>query len=167
MLYIAGASDRFGKVSDGNTVMDFDAEEKRRHNSVASAVCPLEWRDRKINIIDTPGLFDFATGVSEGIRAAETVLIVTKSGSGVGVGVGIGVEVDCERTSVVLGGFLSPSPPFDNININKTMLATIKIPLAENNISFNFFLSIFFTCLTCTVTTVNSDYSRPHIILKF
>ncbi len=86
MLYIAGASDRFGKVSDGNTVMDFDAEEKRRHNSVSSAVCPLEWRDRKINIIDTPGLFDFATGVSEGIRAAETVLIVTKSGSGVGVG---------------------------------------------------------------------------------
>ena len=86
MLYIAGASDRFGKVSEGNTVMDFDAEEKRRHNSVASAVCPLEWRDRKINIIDTPGLFDFATGVSEGIRAAETVLIVTKSGSGVGVG---------------------------------------------------------------------------------
>ncbi len=86
MLYIAGASDRFGKVADGNTVMDFDAEEKRRHNSVSSAVCPLEWRDRKINLIDTPGLFDFATGVTEGIRAAETVLIVTKSGSGVGVG---------------------------------------------------------------------------------
>ncbi len=86
MLYIAGASDRFGKVADGNTVMDFDAEEKRRHNSVSSAVCPLEWRDRKINLIDTPGLFDFATGVAEGIRAAETVLIVTKSGSGVGVG---------------------------------------------------------------------------------
>lgn len=74
MLYIAGASDRFGKVADGNTVMDFDAEEKRRHNSVASAVCPLEWRDKKINLIDTPGLFDFATGVTEGIRAAETVL---------------------------------------------------------------------------------------------
>ncbi len=86
MLYISGASDRMGKVADGNTVMDFDAEEKRRHNSVSSAVCPIEWRDRKINIIDTPGLFDFATGVSEGIRAAETVLIVTKSGSGVGVG---------------------------------------------------------------------------------
>ncbi len=86
MLYVAGASDRLGKVADGNTIMDFDAEEKRRHNSVSSAVCPLEWRDRKINLIDTPGLFDFATGVTEGIRAAETVLIVTKSGSGVGVG---------------------------------------------------------------------------------
>lgn len=86
MLYVAGASDRFGKVADGNTVMDFDAEEKRRHNSVSSAVCPLEWRDKKINLIDTPGLFDFATGMSEGIRAAETALIVLKSGSGVDVG---------------------------------------------------------------------------------
>ena len=74
MLYIAGASDRFGKVADGNTVMDFDAEEKRRHNSVSSAVCPLEWRDRKINIIDTPGLFDFATGVTEGIRSEPSSL---------------------------------------------------------------------------------------------
>ncbi|MBO5395593.1 MAG: elongation factor G [Clostridia bacterium] len=97
MLYIAGASDRFGKVSYGNTVMDFDAEEKRRHNSVSSAVCPLEWRDRKINIIDTPGLFDFATGVSEGIRAAETVLIVTKSGSGVGVGAEKAYKAACSR----------------------------------------------------------------------
>jgi len=86
MIYLAKASDRLGKVADGNTVMDYDAEEKRRHNSVASAVCPIEWRDRKINIIDTPGLFDFATGVSEGIRAAETALIVLQAGSGVDVG---------------------------------------------------------------------------------
>ncbi len=97
MLYIAGASDRFGKVAEGNTVMDFDAEEKRRHNSVASAVCPLEWRDKKINLIDTPGLFDFATGVTEGIRAAETVLIVTKSGSGVGVGAEKAYKAATER----------------------------------------------------------------------
>ncbi len=86
MLYIAGASDRLGRVADGNTVMDYDAEEKRRKNSVACAVHPIEWRNRKINIIDTPGLFDFATGMSEGIRAAETVIIVLKSGSGVDVG---------------------------------------------------------------------------------
>ena len=86
MLYIAGATDRFGKVADGNTVMDFDAEEKRRKNSVACAVHPVEWRDKKINLIDTPGLFDFATGMSEGMRAAESVIIVLKSGSGVDVG---------------------------------------------------------------------------------
>ena len=86
MLYLAGASDRLGRVADGNTVMDYDAEEKRRHNSVSSAVCPLEWNGKKVNIIDTPGLFDFATGVAEGVRAAEAALIVLAAGSGVDVG---------------------------------------------------------------------------------
>ncbi|MBQ6066106.1 MAG: elongation factor G [Clostridia bacterium] len=86
MLFAAGASDRFGKVADGNTVMDYDPEEKRRHNSVSSAVAPLEWLGKKINVIDTPGLFDFATGLSEGMRAAETALIVLAAGSGVDVG---------------------------------------------------------------------------------
>ena len=62
MLYISGASDRLGKVVDGNTVMDFDAEEKKRKVSVASAVANLEWNNKKINIIDTPGLFDFEGG---------------------------------------------------------------------------------------------------------
>ena len=86
MLFIAGASDRLGRVLDGNTVMDFDAEEKRRKNSVSSAVCPVEWNDTKVNIIDTPGLFDFETGMCEGMRAAETALIVLAAGSGVDVG---------------------------------------------------------------------------------
>ncbi len=86
MLYIAGASDRLGRVLDGNTVMDFDPEEKRRKNSVASAVCPVEWLNTKVNIIDTPGLFDFESGVCEGMRAAETALIVLSAGSGVDVG---------------------------------------------------------------------------------
>mgnify|MGYP000422959964 CR=1 FL=1 len=80
MINLAGGSDRLGRVADGNTVMDFDAEEKRRHNSVASAVCPVEWHNKKINIIDTPGLFDFAAGMAEGIRAAESVLIVLQAG---------------------------------------------------------------------------------------
>ena len=86
MIFLAGASDRLGKVADGNTVMDFDAEEKARHNSVSSAVCPIEWNGKKVNIIDTPGLFDYATGLGEGVRAAESVLIVLKAGSGVDVG---------------------------------------------------------------------------------
>ncbi len=71
MLYLAKATDRLGRVADGNTVLDFDAEEKRRKATVSTAVAPLEWKDTKVNIIDTPGLFDFAGGLSEGIRAAE------------------------------------------------------------------------------------------------
>jgi elongation factor G len=86
MLYLAKATDRLGRVADGNTVLDFDAEEKRRKATVSTAVAPLEWKDTKVNIIDTPGLFDFAGGLSEGIRAAECVLIVAAAGLGFDVG---------------------------------------------------------------------------------
>ena len=77
MLYVAGATDRLGKVSDGTTVMDFDPEEKKRGATLQSAVASLEWKDVKINLIDTPGLFDFAGGLAEGARAAGCMLIVT------------------------------------------------------------------------------------------
>lgn len=86
MLYISGASDRLGKVADGNTVMDFDAEEKKRKVSVSSAVANLEWNNKKINIVDTPGLFDFEGGRSEGIRAAEAIVVVLSASHGVDVG---------------------------------------------------------------------------------
>ncbi len=86
MLYVAGASDRLGRVLDGNTVMDYDAEERRRKSSVQTSVAPIEWLNTKINLIDTPGAFDFAGGVAEGMRAAGTALIVLQSGGDVDVG---------------------------------------------------------------------------------
>lgn len=86
MLYVAGATDRLGRVSEGNTIMDSDAEEKKRKVSVSASVAPVEYNHVKINIIDTPGLFDFAQGVNEGMRAAETALIVMSAKSGLGVG---------------------------------------------------------------------------------
>ena len=86
LLFTAGASDRLGKVADGNTVLDFDAEEKRRKTSVSSAMAAFEWDNKKINLLDAPGLFDFEGGVSEAVRAAEAVLIVASAGSGVDVG---------------------------------------------------------------------------------
>ena len=86
MLYVAGATDRLGKVAEGNTVLDFDAEERRRKSSVSSAMAAIEWDNTKLNIIDAPGLFDFEGGVAEAVRAAEAVLIVTSAGSGVDVG---------------------------------------------------------------------------------
>lgn len=86
MLYLAGASERLGKVGDGNTVLDFDPEEIKRKVSVMSAVAPIEWKGYKINLIDTPGLFDFEGGVCEGMRAADTALVVVSGKDGVGVG---------------------------------------------------------------------------------
>lgn len=86
MLHIAGATERAGKVADGNTVSDFDAEEKKRHISISSAVASVEYRDTKLNFIDTPGLFDFEQGSHEGLRAAETAIIVVSARSGLAVG---------------------------------------------------------------------------------
>ena len=86
LLFKAGATDRLGKVLDANTVCDFDPEEIKRKVSVSLAVAHLSWKDKKINLIDTPGLFDFAAGMYEGVRAANNVLIALSGKSGVSVG---------------------------------------------------------------------------------
>ena len=86
MLFSANATDRFGKVVDGNTVCDFDPEEIKRVTSVSTAVAPLEWQSAKINLLDAPGLFDFEGGVREALRAAECTLIAISAKSGLSVG---------------------------------------------------------------------------------
>ncbi len=86
MLYLSGASDRRGKVGDGNTVCDYDPEEIRRKASISAAVAPLEWKNKKINLLDAPGLFDFEGGMCESMRAADTALIVISGKDGVAVG---------------------------------------------------------------------------------
>ena len=86
MLFKSGATDRLGKTADGNTVCDFDPEEIKRQVSVSSSVAPFEWKNNKINMIDTPGLFDFEGAFSEGIRAADTLVICISARSGVKVG---------------------------------------------------------------------------------
>lgn len=86
LLYKAGITDRLGKTADGNTVCDYDPEEVKRKCSVSSTVAPFPWGSVKINLIDTPGLFDFAAGFYEGVRAAGNVLITVSARSGVTVG---------------------------------------------------------------------------------
>lgn len=86
LLFKAGASDRLGKTSEGNTVCDFDPEEIKRKVSVCTAVAPFAWGSTKINLIDTPGLFDFAGEAAQGVRAAESLLIAVSGKSGVDVG---------------------------------------------------------------------------------
>ena len=86
MLYLSGASDRLGKIADGNTICDFDPEEVKRKASVSTAVAPVEWKNKKLNFIDTPGLFDFEGGLWEGVRAADTVMIAVSGKNGVSVG---------------------------------------------------------------------------------
>lgn len=86
LLFKAGASDRLGKISEGNTVCDFDPEEIKRQVSVSTSIAPFAWGSTKINLIDTPGLFDFAGEAAEGARAVESLLITVSGKSGVDVG---------------------------------------------------------------------------------
>ena len=86
MLYNAGAVKRLGSVADGTTVSDYDSEEVKRQCSINTTVEPIEWKDLKYNIIDTPGFFDYAGDVKAGVRAADSALVVLSGRSGVSVG---------------------------------------------------------------------------------
>ncbi len=86
IMFNTGVLDRFGKVADGTTTSDYDPEEIKRKISIGTSMAPCEWLDHKINVIDTPGYFDFVGEVMQGIRAAEGAVIVVSAKSGVSVG---------------------------------------------------------------------------------
>ena len=86
LLYMTGAIDRIGKNADGNTVCDYDPEEIRRNISISTAVVPLEYKNIKINLMDTPGGFDFSGAVVEALRAADAAIIVCAAKDGLTVG---------------------------------------------------------------------------------
>lgn len=82
VLCYGKATERIGKIADSTTVMDFDPEEKKRKTSVSTSVYALELGGHKLNIIDAPGLFDFAGGVSEALSAADSAIIAVSGKSG-------------------------------------------------------------------------------------
>ena len=86
LLYAAGASDRFGKIADGTTVCDYDPEEIKRKGSLATKLAGFAYENNWINLLDTPGILDFAGEQLSGITAADTVLITVSAKSGVAVG---------------------------------------------------------------------------------
>lgn len=86
MLNVAGVTERMGRVADGNTMSDSDSEEKKRGISIASSVLQFHYKNADINIIDTPGLFDFALGANEGLRAADSAIVVVSARSGLAAG---------------------------------------------------------------------------------
>lgn len=102
ILSKAGVSDRFGKVSDGTTVSDFDPEEIKRKISINLAIAPYEWKTLKIgltkvNLIDTPGYFDFVGDAMCGVRVCGSALIVVNAKNGVQVGTEQAYEMACNK----------------------------------------------------------------------
>ena len=93
MLYAGGTVDRLGKPDAGNTTFDFEPEEIKRKISIGSAIAHLNWRDHKINVLDSPGFQDFVGEVSGALRAAEGALLVVSANSGVVVGTELAWEL--------------------------------------------------------------------------
>ena len=86
MLFATGAIDRMGKVSDGNTVCDYDAEEIKRQITISTAVAPVNFGGCKINVLDCPGYFDFVGDALAAIRVSEAGIIFCSAKDGISVG---------------------------------------------------------------------------------
>ena len=96
MAYLAGQTTRMGKVTDGNTISDYDKEEIKRNFSINTSVVPIIWGDTKINILDTPGFFDFVGEVEEAVAVADAAIIVVSGKAGIEVGTRKAWEM-CEK----------------------------------------------------------------------
>lgn len=96
MAFLAGITNRMGKISDGNTISDYDKEEIKRGFSISTSVIPIEWNGVKINVLDTPGYFDFVGEVEEAVAAADAAVIVINGKAGVEVGTQKAWEL-CEK----------------------------------------------------------------------
>ena len=86
MIYICGGSDRLGKITDGNTVSDYDPEEIKRGFSLSTSLMNVTWKDCKINILDTPGYLDFVGEVHQALRVADSAVIVVDGKAGIEIG---------------------------------------------------------------------------------
>ena len=86
MAYLSGITNRMGKVADGNTISDYDKEEIKRQISISTSIIPIIWEDTKINILDTPGSFDFIGEVEEACSAADSAIIVVSGKAGIEAG---------------------------------------------------------------------------------
>lgn len=140
MAYLSGITSRMGKVSDGNTVSDFGKEEQKRQISISTSVVPIEWEGVKINVLDTPGYFDFSGEVEEAISAAGAAIIVVSGKAGVEVGTQKAWEL-CEKYKIPRMIFVTDMD-IDNASYRQVVedmtemygkkLAPFHLPIREN-----------------------------------
>ncbi|MEI3305331.1 MAG: elongation factor G [Dysosmobacter sp.] len=141
LLYMTGAIDRMGRSADGNTVCDYDPEETKRQISISTAVAPLEYKGCRINVLDTPGAFDFSGEVMEALRAADAAVIVCSAKDGISVGLEKAWKY-CEERNMPRFVYISKTDE-DNSDYNATFdalrerfgkkIAPIVVPIWDEN----------------------------------
>ena len=140
LLFTAGAIDRQGRVEDGSTTTDFEAEETKRQISISAAMAPLEWKNTKINLIDIPGYFDFAGEQSGPLTVCEGALITVGAVSGLNVGAEKAWAM-CDKTHTSRMIVINQMDR-ENANFEKALatitekygshIAPIEVPIVEN-----------------------------------
>ncbi len=140
MAYLSGITSRMGKVTDGNTVSDYGKEEQKRQFSISTSVVPIEWEGHKINILDTPGYFDFVGEVEEALSAAGAAIIVINGKAGIEVGTLKAWEL-CEKYKLPRFIYVS-NMDVDNASFRQVVedmtnlfgkkLAPFNLPIREN-----------------------------------
>ncbi len=140
MAYLSGITSRMGSVPEGNTVSDYDKEEIKRKFSISTTVVPIIWGDIKVNVLDTPGYFDFVGEAEEAAAAADAAIIVVSGKSGVEVGTQKAWEL-CEKYKLPRMFFVT-NMDVDNASFRQVVedltelygkkIAPIHLPIREN-----------------------------------
>ena len=140
MAYLSGMTNRLGKVTDGNTVSDFDKEEIKRKCSISTTLVPVVWGKNKINVLDTPGMFDFVGEAQEAASAADAAVIVVSGKAGVQVGTQKAWEL-CEKYNLPRMIFVTEMDQ-DDVSYREVVeqltelygkrIAPLHMPLREN-----------------------------------
>ena len=140
MAYLSGVTSRMGSISEGNTVSDYDKEEIKRKFSINTTVLPIIWGDIKVNVLDTPGYFDFVGEAEEAAAAADAAVIVINGKNGVEVGTQKAWEL-CEKYKLPRMFFVS-NMDVDNASFRQVVedltelygkkIAPIHLPIREN-----------------------------------
>ena len=177
MAYLSGITSRMGKVSDKNTISDFGKEEQKRQISISTSVVPIEWEGCKINVLDTPGYFDFVGEVEEAVSAADAAIIVVSGKSGVEVGTQKAWEL-CDKYKLPRMVFVTEmdidNASFKNVVENMTetygkKMAPFHLPIRENEKFVGYINVISETAnrwqgkdvVECEIP----DYSKPNLEL--
>ena len=140
MAYLSGITSRLGNVADGNTLSDYDKEEQKRKFSISTSMVPIIWDNTKINILDTPGYFDFVGEVEEAVAAADAAIIVISGKAGVEVGAQKAWDL-CEKYNLPRIFYVS-NMDIDNASYRKVVealnelygkkIAPVRLPIREN-----------------------------------
>ncbi len=140
MAYLAGLTKRMGKVTDGNTISDYDKEETKRKFSISTSIVPIPWEDTKINLLDTPGYFGFVGEVEEAVSVADAAIIVVSGKNGIEVGTQKSWDI-CEKYKIPRMVFVTEMDD-DNASFRQVVadlqemygkrIAPFHLPIREN-----------------------------------